>query len=269
MFAADGRSWRYRLRDLLQLGFNHPLLVTLALLVAVSLVFLAAPGIDTAISAVFYDLTIGFSERRSPVYAFIREAGRIATWVLGLALAAPLLIKVLAPDSRLLTAPRISLFGLGALAIGPGLVVNGILKEFWGRARPRELVEFGGDGAFSSVWVISDQCERNCSFVSGEASSAFWLVALAFVVPASWRTGTLVVTLPLAAAVSYTRLAVGAHFLSDILIAWLLTLLVLIAMQKLVLGGLPPDFDDNVEVATARRGRVIRRWWAEGRRRQA
>ncbi len=240
----------------------QPLVATATLLVLVSLLFVAWPGLDLAVSALFFDPAEGFSAQRSAVQGAVREIGSIAVWVVGLALAAPPLIKLVAPDSRLLVTPRASLFGLGGLILGPGLIVNGILKEFWGRARPREITEFGGEAVFSQAWAISDQCARNCSFVSGEASSAFWLVSLAFVVPRHWRTTILATTLVIAVAVSFTRLTFGGHFLSDVLIAWLLTLLVLVILDRLVLQGRPPAFDGVVEAALARQGRQIRRWWA-------
>ena len=56
------------------------------------------------------------------------------------------------------------------LAIGPGLVANVILKDNWGRARPRQVVEFGGTKQFTPPLVPVRECVRNCSFVSGEAS---------------------------------------------------------------------------------------------------
>jgi membrane-associated phospholipid phosphatase len=246
-----------------QAARDRPLLMVFGLLVAVSLVFLAVPRLDLVVSHLFYDPRDHFNEDGTPLMVFLRESGHIAEWIVGLAVAVPLLVKILAPESRLLLRPRVTLFMLGTLALGPGLLVNGILKEFWGRARPRELLEFGEDAMFSPIWWISDQCGRNCSFVSGEAAAAFWLVALAFVVPKAWRLPTAIATLAFAAAVSFTRIAMGGHFLSDVIVAWLLTLLVIVALQRLVLKGLPETFDSTVEDAAWRYGRALRRWWAQ------
>ena len=38
------------------------------------------------------------------------------------------------------------------IALGPGLLVNGILKDYWGRPRPAEISNFGGDKEFRPVW---------------------------------------------------------------------------------------------------------------------
>jgi hypothetical protein len=74
---------------------------------------------------------------------------------------------------------------------------------------------------------MSDQCTGNCSFVSGEASSAAWMVAVAALLPPSVRRWALWPVVTYAVALSMTRLAFGGHFLSDILLSWSLTALVL------------------------------------------
>jgi membrane-associated phospholipid phosphatase len=137
--------------------------------------------------------------------------------------------------------------------------VNGILKDHWGRARPRQILDLGGDAAFTPVWWLSDQCQRNCSFVSGEGASAFWPMAIVFLVPKEWKWPVGIVTLAFAAIVSLARIMAGGHFLSDVLIAWLLVLLVLLLCHRLFMRALPPGFDDSVEGALARAGRGLRR----------
>ena len=64
-----------------------------------------------------------------------------------------------------------NLFVITCLALGPGVVSNLVLKDNWGRARPSQIVQFGGKRTFSAAPVPSQQCKKNCSFVSGEASS--------------------------------------------------------------------------------------------------
>lgn len=238
------------------------LAAALGALALISLGFLLAPRADVAVSALFYDPASGFLHQRLAIVETLREAGRLVEWAFAIAVLAPLPLKLLLPERRMLVPPRVTLFVLGVLALGPGLVVNGVLKEFWGRARPRDLVEFGGEATFSPVWWISDQCERNCSFVAGEAAGAFWLVALAFVAPKAWRPAAAAATLAFAALVSFTRIAMGGHFLSDVLIAWLLVLIIMIVLDRLILKGLPAGFDANVERALAAPMRRLRRRFA-------
>ena len=66
-------------------------------------------------------------------------------------------------------------FLVAVLVVGPGLVANSIFKDNWGRARPREVVELGGTKPFTPPLLPATSCSRNCSFVSGEASSMFVL----------------------------------------------------------------------------------------------
>ena len=59
------------------------------------------------------------------------------------------------------------------LVLGAGLVVNGILKDDFGRARPRDIEAFGGSSQFTPAFVVSHECDRNCSFSSGDGAGAF------------------------------------------------------------------------------------------------
>lgn len=231
-------------------------LAALAALALASLIFVAFPRLDLAVTRLFYTPGSGFETRAA--LELLREAATLTEWMLALAVTLPLLAKLAFPEMRLLVPPRVTLFVLLAFALGPGLVVNGILKEFWGRARPRTLLEFGGDAVFSRAWAIAGECERNCSFVSGEAAGTFCLLAVAFIVGPRVRPYVIAAVLAFAAAVSTARLTVGAHFLSDIVIAWLLTLLVLVMLWRFLLVGLPQGFDPAVENALARAGRALR-----------
>jgi membrane-associated phospholipid phosphatase len=111
--------------------------------------------------------------------------------------------------------------------------VNGILKMFWGRPRPRMLSEFGGTYDFQAWSDLSGTCFNNCSFVSGEASSAFAVFALAALVPSPWRYTAMGAAIVYGVSVGFVRIAVGAHFLSDVLFAG-----VFIALLVWVLHGL-------------------------------
>lgn len=105
------------------------------------------------------------------------------------------------------------------LSIGPGVVANLTFKDNWGRARPRQVIEFGGDKPFTAALVQARNCERNCSFVSGEASSIF---ALFFAAAAVFRRRTLLLLgsgVILGSLAGLMRMAQGAHFLSDVIFA--------------------------------------------------
>ncbi len=112
-----------------------------------------------------------------------------------------------------------------------------MLKSLWGRARPIQIEAFGGDADFTRAWQVSDQCLSNCSFVSGEGSSAAWMVAVvAVMTPRGLRSLILPLVGAYAMALSINRIAFGGHFLSDILLSWALMALVVAVLARVALA---------------------------------
>jgi membrane-associated phospholipid phosphatase len=136
----------------------------------------------------------------------------------------------------------------------------------WSRPpRQRRLERLGQPGDQSTLRRrrirVEDQgwCDTNCSFVSGEASSAMWLVAVALVLPGRIRRPAVVVAVAYAALLSLNRIAFGGHFLSDVLISFALTLLVIAVVYRLVILR-PPRWLENatLEAGLARIGHALR-----------
>lgn len=94
------------------------------------------------------------------------------------------------------------------------------------RARPRHVLDFGGDASFTPAWVVADQCHGNCSFVSGDVTFAASLLGRALLFPATRRLPWLGYGLAATLVTSFLRMASGAHFLSDALFAGLIGILV-------------------------------------------
>jgi membrane-associated PAP2 superfamily phosphatase len=110
---------------------------------------------------------------------------------------------------------RLQALGLTML-LAVGLVINGGLKEHWGRARPSAVLAAGAQAHFEPALRPSEQCLHNCSFVSGHAATGFALMSLGmFGAPATrrrwWWIGAVAGTV-----VGIGRIAQGGHFLSDI-----------------------------------------------------
>nr|WP_244635692.1 phosphatase PAP2 family protein [Chthonobacter albigriseus] len=145
------------------------------------------------------------------------------------------------------------------LVLGPGLLVNVLLKGFWGRARPVQVIDFGGDHPFSAPWVIAGNCDWNCSFVSGEASSSMFLVALALVGPRAWRTAVATAAVVFSIVMSLNRIAFGGHFFSDVVLAWALTLLVILIAHRIVYAPSSPFTDERIAGALGAAGDRTRR----------
>ncbi len=223
----------------------HPMAATGIYVVAVTLFFLVFPQVDIRASGLFYSATAGFSAENVAFLNKVRNLGPFLVRIVAVVCVAVLAIKLLVPGRSPLMPLRKPFFLLSTLILGPGLLVNLVLKNNWGRPRPRMIEEFGGDLPYQPVWKISDYCHSNCSFVSGEASASLWLVAIAFVVPSGWRKPALAFLLPLCLILSVNRVAFGGHFLSDTLISWGLTLLVVLAVYRLLYVNTPPLVSDS------------------------
>lgn len=131
---------------------------------------------------------------------------------------------------------RPGLFLVILLALGPGLIVNSVLKEYWGRPRPREIVQFGGKKEFLHPWQ-KGIAHKGRSFPSGHASAAFYLTAPFFIyrrrnprMAAWWLTGGLL----FGALMSVARITQGGHFLTDTLWAWGVVHLTAVALYYLL-----------------------------------
>lgn len=221
----------------------------LTLMAAASLTFLLLPQVDLAVSGWFARGAEGFPLRFDPLIALVNDnvlkVSRIASAVLLVLFVLGLLLP---RGTWLGRNRRVLAYLFVALAIGPGLIVNTLMKEHSGRARPVQIEPFGGSRQFTPAFVIADQCERNCAFVSGHVAAATMPVAGYFVASTRrrrrlWLAGG--VTLGL--AVGLARLAAGAHFLSDVVVAMFITWIVcaLVAAAMLARPAAAPATDSR------------------------
>lgn len=188
-----------------------------ALALLAGVVFTVWPEIDLAAARLFFRDGRWIASDQPGVEGFRRLA---AVLVFGIP-AAAVVVAVLGWLVGRRGAERAALVLVLSLAIGPGLIVNAGLKEFWGRARPSQVMEFGRDRVFTPALMPTDQCRRNCSFASGEVAMGFGLVVLALLVRRR-RLLALVPGLALGGIMGVARMAAGGHFLSDVIFAGLI-----------------------------------------------
>jgi lipid A 4'-phosphatase len=199
----------------------------LALLLVLTVVpGLTMPGVDLSLSGRFYQPGIGFTWDAEGGLEFVRSAAPdiiigsfglcVLLWVAGL-------FNVRLPVR--MTSPRI-IFLLSSLLIGPGLIVEGILKPVWGRARPKDIDVFGGEQTYTLPWQVANECAHNCSFASGHVAVAFWLTAYAYLLPRRWRLAGMGAGVAVGLGMGWVRVSQGAHFFSDAIAAGLVVLLV-------------------------------------------
>ncbi len=110
---------------------------------------------------------------------------------------------------------------LVTLLLGPYVLVNLILKQVSERPRPYETDLFAGHLPFVPAGSFAGQCEDNCSFISGEAAGAGWLICLIFLLPERLRPVLGPAIIVISFVTSAFRVAFGGHYLSDVLLGWL------------------------------------------------
>ena len=215
---------------------NRTSFIVLAVLLMVTMaVFVAAPQLDTEIAALFYSGSNQFVAR-GPTGNIARN---IFSTVPFLVLAAYVIAYVAARAGRVWRfAPsgRAVAFVVATMALGPGLLINFALKDHMHRPRPVHIEAFGGPMQFRPFYMADGACKKNCTFPSGEASASFWLVAPALLAPAPLRPLAVGAALVFGAATGLLRMAFGGHFLSDVLFAALLTLLLIGACWRALFG---------------------------------
>ena len=228
------------------------LLIALAIAVAVGLVFAVYPALDLKIEVPFYDTHgLGFWVRADHTWLSVRSFGIWAvTAIVALAFLA-LAWKLIQPRRRLLMPGRAIMFLIVTIALAPGLVTNVILKDYWGRSRPIDVQEFGGDEHFVPWWDPRGDCPKNCSFVSGEASGAFWTLAPAALVPPPWRALAYGAALTFGTVIGLLRMAAGGHFFTDTVFAGVFTFLIIWTAYGLIYRWTRIT-DDQVEHAIER-----------------
>ncbi len=239
-----------------------PIVQCLVFMVIVSAIFLILPGLDVWFSGLFAASNRGgFPVGTLPFFQFLRAVNQWLTAIIPVVLVIVLIMKVAMPERPSLVPPARTWFILLTEALAPGIVVNLILKANWGRPRPNDVSLFGpGDLPFVPPWVMSNYCPGNCSFVSGEGSSSIWLLSLVVLVPLEWRTTAAKAIVAFALAVSLNRIAFGGHFLSDVLLAWGITLLIMAVAYRYMLERPLPVFENaRMERDLTRFGVWIRR----------
>lgn len=225
---------------------RNSFIILVALGIVTGVVFGADPALDLQVAAFFHDVSAQPEFRRFDwIIDVMRRVGPFVIAAAVAPAAVTLAMKLFWPQRPALISSRAALFLALSLALGPGLLVNGILKESWSRPRPGMVTEFGGGHTFRPWWDPRGSCQTNCSFVSGETSSAVWMTAPALLAPAPWRYAALGVAGLYAAAFAFIRMLAGGHFMSDVIFAAVFTGLVIWAVHGFLFRWRATRIDDR------------------------
>ena len=196
--------------------FRPPIYVPLLIALAATLVALVT-HIDFAVSDLFYEETTGtwpykHSVLQSVIYKF-SPIPAIAVFAGGVIIA---LVSIWRKSWRRWT--RGAIYWSLVMLLGPGLLVNALFKDLYGRPRPKQVIEYGGEMEFKPVWVVGTPGEAK-SFPCGHASIGFYFMAGYFY---WWRRDLqrarrwLLIGLIAGSVIGLSRIANGSHWFSDV-----------------------------------------------------
>ena len=204
---------------------RYPELIVVGILVVILLLLVDLPKADLWIVALVYDQSTGEWPFASlPLFDTVYRHFESVFVVAG-ASASLACILVYRLGCASLQWQRVGVFLLLSLAVGPGLIVNGVFKNVWGRPRPVDTLQFGGTHEFRRITNpgVGGAPERGGagrSFPSGHAAAGFWSTSLFFVARYLWPQRallTLGLTLGLGLLVGTGRVLAGRHYPSDVL----------------------------------------------------
>ena len=196
---------------------NYLVNISLIITAFLTLLLIVFPEVDISFSRLFFSQEDGFIYQKNflvyQLYALLPLLTKL--FILVCLLYLVYLVVKYRSYKRIL---RSGVFFLViAAAISPGLVVNEVFKENFGRARPRHIEEFNGKREFTGAFTISDQCKRNCSFSSGHAAMGYFLTAIAYTTNLLYFNRIYLIGIVFGSLVGLSRIVMGGHFLSDVL----------------------------------------------------
>ncbi|MGE3539191.1 MAG: phosphatase PAP2 family protein [Candidatus Tectimicrobiota bacterium] len=127
-----------------------------------------------------------------------------------------------------------------AVALGPGILVNVLVKPLWGRPRPKQTELFGSSRPYRHWWQPG-QIGGGKSLPSGHASMGYALLAGTCMLSArrsAWvRRGVLAAALTYGSLLGFTRIVQGGHFATDVLWSGCLMCALVALLQRLLPGA--------------------------------
>jgi lipid A 4'-phosphatase len=198
--------------------------IPIALLVILT-VILTVTEADLLLAKIFYSSDAGWPEKNARPWIDLYHYGNIPPLVLAFYGLAVLLFGFF--SRKIAPYRKIGLFLVLYLMIGPGLVVNTVFKDHWGRPRPVEVKNFGGTENYLPVWERGTP-GKDKSFPSGHAAIGYFLFAPFFILrkqSRKWASFFMVLGLSYGTLMGVGRMAQGGHFATDVLWAWGLTYL--------------------------------------------
>lgn len=221
-------------------SISRPALVE-GLILAVVAVALTLPfwltDLDIRVASVFFhpDNAHNFwPEEQQGLWLFLYKAIPILVNILLLGCLGVLAFYGNRPNGQRIR--RMALFVLFSIILGPGLVVNGIFKDHYGRPRPRQIEQFQGHLVYQPPGMPGAEGK---SFPCGHCSVGYLAWVFYFLTRRKrplLAVGILLFAIALGILVGVGRMAAGGHFLSDVFWSGILSYAVCALIYRSLVG---------------------------------
>ena len=191
-------------------------LIPVTILMAVTIVFWVT-DLDLILQNFFFIQGTGWIYKDMNPWRFLYYYGEIPAILLAVASIFVFIGSFLA--RKISPYRKIALFFVLLIMAGPGLVVNAIFKDHWGRPRPLQVDVFSGQEHFLHVWE-KGIAGKGKSFPCGHASMGFFLFSPYFIVRKTsrkWSVIFLALGLSYGTFMGLARMIQGGHFASDVI----------------------------------------------------
>lgn len=191
-------------------------LIPLLLLVAATLLF-RSTNLDLGLQTAIYRAGNNSWELgKHPFWSAIYDYGNIPAILVIVGSLAGLLVAT--RSDRVRRWRRVFLYCILLHVVAPGIITNALLKEYWDRPRPREVLGLGGHREFEKVLNLGSQIEGK-SFPCGHATIGFVFFGGFFLLRRSlrpWAEAMFYFSLAFGGLIGAARMVQGGHFASDV-----------------------------------------------------
>ncbi len=195
---------------------NNKFVLTIVVVFLFMLLLSVGPTLDIYISSLFY-----YGKNQFLLQSYYDVTVLFRKVLLRLVIIYILILPIISvffPIKQLYFGYKFNLKDLGFLwfsvFVNIVIVINLVFKNSWGRARPDDVLQLGGNQNFTAWFELSDACSKNCSFVSGDAAVGFSIIVFYFLIKKSiffW------LSLIFGLSFGAIRILEGGHFTSDVL----------------------------------------------------
>ena len=199
--------------------------------------------LDLSIERKFFSNETGwFLDQKQP-WKFFHQYGTIPGLVLTLCALICVFLSII--KSGFQSYRKFVLLLVLTSIIGAGFFVNLVMKPYWGRPRPRQIMEFGGQWTYRQPYQIGTP-GKGQSFPCGHCTMGFIFVTLFFF----WDKSRLLSSTGGAFGLVYGfligagRMVQGAHFATDVIWSLGVILLVSVMLHYFVLPRFGTFFDN-------------------------